>query len=696
MDRYLILVPLSAIVALIAAWLIASKVLKSPAGNGVLNKIASALKEGVNAFIYRQSQAVAYVAGIIIVILAIIALMHEGTEAVNWWWTTVGFAVGFLFSGLSSYAGLKILSHSSARVARAAEYGLNIAFKIAVNVGAVSGLSVTGLALLGVAGLFTLFHLVVGMDDPIKPLLGFAFGAALISIFVKIGGVIYSNAVGFGTNFAGKAKSEITGNDPRDPAVIAGSVGDNVDEISGTGTDLFDTYTIAAIGAAFLGYLLPDAMEVTKLVTYPLYLCAIAIFASIISIFLTRLGKNTNITKVINKGIYSGLLLSAAGFVIITYVMFVDFDFAGTGGTPPGTTWVDLFLSSAVGLLLVAAVILITEYYSQPGYGLMHGGARVSEVGSEKNTNYGLSVGMESTLMPTLSLILAIFIAFTFAGIYGIGIAAVAMLSFTGVVITLSSHGLIAKNAVEMVETRNLSDEIRGNTENLESVGHTTKAIARGFAIGSAALATLVLFKNYIFNMYAQDMVFRLDDPIVLAGILFGGMLPFIFVSLLIKAIGKAGAEIKEGISQQLREITGTKEEDDTPGYGSYLDIATKTSLRKLMIPGLIAVLIPLIIGLFLGPLALGGLLIGVIVSGLMVALMMFNSSAWTTIPKSVNDGNQDIGESDADSASRAGNATEFQYNEAIGSAISPLIKIINIVALIFAGMVAAFGGILL
>ncbi len=694
---YLILTPLAAIVALIAAFIIARNVLKKPTGTEQMNKIADAVREGAGAYMNRQYRTIAVVAVAIIIIFALIAVFSEGQEAVTWWWTTVGFAIGALFSALSGYAGMTIAVRSNIRVAESAKSGLKGALKIAFNGGAVSGLAVAGLALLGVAGFFYLFYVVIGLEDPVKPLIGFAFGSCLISLFARVGGGIYTKAADVGADLVGKVEAGIPEDDPRNPAVIADNVGDNVGDCAGMGADLFETYAVTAIGAIFLGYLLPDTAAITELVTYPLYLGAIAIIASIISVFFVRMGSDQNIMKALYKGMYASAILSVAGFAWLTYTMFADFDFAAIGGTPAGTTWVDLFLSSLVGILVVVALIMITEYYTSTKYSPVRRIAKASETGSGTNIISGLAVGMESTLLPTLVLVLALFISYTFAGLYGIGVAAVAMLSVTGMVIALDTYGPITDNAGGIAEMSELPDEVRENTDALDAVGNTTKAVTKGYAIGSAALAALVLFTDYIFNLPDQDMVFRLNDPIVLVGVLLGGMLPFIFSSLLMESVGKAAGDVIDEVRRQFKEIPGIMEGKTKPEYGTCVDIVTKAALREMVIPGLMAVFVPLIVGFLWGPLALGGLLIGVITSGLMVALMMANGGgAWDNAKKYVEDGNHGGKGSEAHAAAVVGDTVGDPYKDTAGPSINPLIKVINTVALIFATMVALYGGILL
>lgn len=698
---YLILTPLAALVALIAAFILAKSVLAAPAGDKKMNEIADAIREGAGAYMNRQYTTITYVAVAIIIAFAIIALTQEGGYAVTWWWTTIGFAVGALFSALSGYAGMTIAVRSNVRVAQAARTGLPGALKLAFNGGAVSGLAVAGLALLGVSGFFYLFNNVLELAEPVKPLVGFAFGSCLISLFARVGGGIYTKAADVGADLVGKVEAGIPEDDPRNPAVIADNVGDNVGDCAGMGADLFETYAVTAIGAILLGYVLPDVQAITALVTYPLYLGAFAILASIVSVFFVRMGKDNNIMKALYKGMYASAIISVAGFAWITYTIFADFDFALIGGVPAGTTWVDLFLASLVGILVVIGLVIITEYYTSTKYSPVRKIAKASETGSATNIISGLAVGMESTLVPTIILVLALFASYSLAGLYGIAVAAVAMLSVTGIIIAMDTYGPITDNAGGIAEMSELDESVRENTDALDAVGNTTKAVTKGYAIGSAALAALVLFADYIFELQnavgAEAIVFLLNDPIVLVGVFTGAMLPFLFASFLMESVGRAAGAVIEEVRRQFREMPGIMKGTTKPEYGACVDIVTKSALKEMVIPGLMAVFAPLIIGFLFGPLALGGLLIGVIASGLMVALMMSNGGgAWDNAKKYIEDGNHGGKGSEAHEAAVVGDTVGDPYKDTAGPSINPLIKVINTVALIFAGLIASVGGILL
>lgn len=696
---FLFLTPLAAIVALIAAFILAKSVLSAPMGDKKMNDISDAVSEGASAYMNRQYTTITYVAVAIIAVFAIIAFTQEGEAATTWWWKTVGFAVGALFSALSGYAGMSIAVRSNIRVAQAAKSGLAPALKLAFNGGAVSGLAVAGLALLGVAGFYFLFNNVLGLADPVNPLVGFAFGSCLISLFARVGGGIYTKAADVGADLVGKVEAGIPEDDPRNPAVIADNVGDNVGDCAGMGADLFETYAVTAIGAILLGFLLPDVAQVSALVTYPLYLGAFAIIASIISVFFVRMGSDNNIMKALYKGMYASAFISIIGFAWITHTMFGDISVVPAGALPDGTTWVSLFLASVVGIVVVIGLVLITEYYTATKYSPVRKIAKSSETGSATNIISGLAVGMESTLVPTIILVLALFLSYTFAGLYGIAVAAVAMLSVTGMVIAMDTYGPITDNAGGIAEMSDLPPSVRENTDALDAVGNTTKAVTKGYAIGSAALAALVLFADYIFNLEKAgfDMTFRLNDPIVLTGLFVGAMLPFLFASFLMESVGKAAGAVIEEVRRQFREMPGIMEGTTKPEYGSCVDIVTKSALKEMVIPGLLAVFAPLIVGILWGPLALGGLLIGVIASGLMVALMMSNGGgAWDNAKKYIEDGNHGGKGSEAHAAAVVGDTVGDPYKDTAGPSINPLIKVINTVALIFAGLIASIGGILL
>jgi K(+)-stimulated pyrophosphate-energized sodium pump len=692
MDVLVILVPLAAIAALVAAWRMARGVLSAPAGDPRMNEIAGAVRQGASAYMNRQYRTIFVVAVVIAALFALVAFTRaDAHEASMWWWTTVGFGFGALFSALSGYAGMNFAVRANVRVAQAAREGLPGALKIAFDGGAVSGLAVAGLALLGVSGFYVLFDLFLGMSNPVEPLVGFAFGASLISLFARVGGGIYTKAADVGADLVGKVEAGIPEDDPRNPAVIADNVGDNVGDCAGMGADLFETYAVTAIGAVFLGYLLPGGV-VSALVVYPLVLGAIAILASVVGARSVRLGPDGNIMRALNRGVYVSAGISALGFLIASVAMMQSAPaLLGTGN------WFTLWLASVLGIVVTLLLMFITEYYTSTEYAPVRRVARASETGSATNIISGLAVGMQSTAAPVLVLALATFLAYLLGGLYGIAVAAVAMLSVTGMIVAMDTYGPITDNAGGIAEMAELPPEVRANTDALDAVGNTTKAATKGYAIGSAALAALVLFADYAERLDLGEAAFRLNDPIVVVGLLVGAMLPFLFSSFLMDSVGKAAGAVIEEVRRQFRDIPGIMDGSAKPEYGKAVDIVTKAALREMALPGLLSVAAPLLVGFLFGPIALGGLLIGVTVSGLMMALMMSNGGgAWDNAKKYVEDGHHGGKGSEAHAASVVGDTVGDPYKDTAGPSINPLIKVINTVALIFAGLIAATGGLLI
>ncbi len=636
MDLLTTLIPLAAIAALVAAGMLARTIMAAPTGNERMVEISDAIKQGAAAYMNRQYRTIAVVAVLIAAVFAVVAVTSDaGHDRTMWWWTTIGFLVGALFSGISGYVGMNVAVRANVRVAQAARTGLGGALRIAFNGGAVAGLAVAGLALLGVAGFFLLFNTVLDLPNPVEPLVGFAFGASLISLFARVGGGIYTKAADVGADLVGKVEAGIPEDDPRNPAVIADNVGDNVGDCAGMGADLFETYAVTAIGAVFLGYLLPATGAVTNLVVYPLVLGAIAILASIIGVAAVRLNPGSNnIMAALYKGVFASAGISIAGFGLATVLMFRDFDFVGILGRD--MSWASLFGASLIGIVVVVLIMFITEYYTSTRFSPVRKIALASETGAATNIISGLAVGMYSTALPVLVLVLATFGAYMLGGLYGIAVAAVAMLSVTGMVVAMDTYGPITDNAGGIAEMANLDESVRANTDALDAVGNTTKAVTKGYAIGSAALAALVLFADFAERLKLVDPVqfregaFRLNDPIVLIGLLVGAMLPFLFSAFLMESVGKAAGAVIEEVRRQFREIKGIMAGTAKPDYGRAVDIVTAAALREMAVPGILAVVAPLIVGFLWGPIALGGLLIGVIASGLMMALMMSNGGgAW-------------------------------------------------------------------
>jgi K(+)-stimulated pyrophosphate-energized sodium pump len=702
MDLLITLVPLAAIAALVAAGLLARSIMAAPTGNERMVSISDAVRQGAAAYMNRQYRTIAVVAVVIAAVFAIVALTSApGHDRTLWWWTTAGFLVGALFSAFSGYIGMNVAVRANVRVAQAARSGLAGALKIAFDGGAVAGLAVAGLALLGVAGFFWLFTVALKLENPVEPLVGFAFGASLISLFARVGGGIYTKAADVGADLVGKVEAGIPEDDPRNPAVIADNVGDNVGDCAGMGADLFETYAVTAIGAVFLGFLIPGTGTVTSLVTFPLLLGAIAIVASVIGTQFVKLGGNNDIMGALYKGVYASAALSVVGFLVASWGLFKDVDLPALLGRD--VSWFALFLTSLIGIAVVLLIMYITEYYTATRFRPVRRIAEASVTGSATNIISGLAVGMQSTALPTIVLVLATFGAYQLAGLYGIAVAAVAMLSVTGMVVAMDTYGPITDNAGGIAEMAELDDSVRVNTDALDAVGNTTKAVTKGYAIGSAALAALVLFADFAERLKLVDAVafaegaFRLNDPIVLIGLLVGGMLPFLFSSFLMESVGKAAGSVIEEVRRQFREIKGIMEGTATPDYGKAVDIVTQAALREMALPGVMAVAAPLVVGFLWGPLALGGLLIGVIASGLMMALTMSNGGgAWDNAKKYIEDGNHGGKGSEAHAAAVVGDTVGDPYKDTAGPSINPLIKVINTVALIFAGVIALSGGWLL
>ncbi len=715
----LILAPISAVVALIFALVLSVGILRAKPGSKRMVEISDAVKAGAMAYMNRQYRTIAVVAVLIAGVFAAVALTREtAAETTEWWWTTAGFAVGALFSALSGYIGMNIAVRTNVRTAHAARTGLKGALSLAFRGGAVAGLGVAGLALLGVAGFYYLFDDVLGYADPVTPLVGFAFGASLISLFARVGGGIYTKAADVGADLVGKVEAGIPEDDPRNPAVIADNVGDNVGDCAGMGADLFETYAVTVVAAVFLGFLLPaDSVFAggnASLVTYPLFLGAVAILASILGIFFVRLGRKQNIMGALYKGVFASVGLAAAGFYGVTYALRTDLGDALAGldngaGTAIGP--LELFLATAIGLVITILLMFITEYYTSTKFRPVKATAKASETGAATNIISGLAVGMESTFFPIIVIALAMFGAWWFAGLYGIGIAAVAMLGITGMVVAMDTYGPITDNAGGIAEMAELPEEVRKNTDALDAVGNTTKAVTKGYAIGSAALAALALFADYVHridvtdlparmvgnNVVDGELVFRLSEPIVLIGLVIGGMLPFLFSSFLMNAVGRAAGSVIEEVRRQFRTIPGIMEGTGKPEYAKCVDIVTKAALKEMVVPGLIAVAAPLIVGFLFGPLALGGLLIGVLVSGLMLALAMANGGgAWDNAKKYIEDGHHGGKGSEAHAAAVVGDTVGDPYKDTAGPSINALIKVINTVSLLFAGLIATSGGILL
>ena len=670
MDKLLYLAPAAGILSLIFAGIFARTVLKQPSGTKEMQEIASAIQEGAMAYLNRQYKTVAIVA--IILAAAIFVLLDDGAKI------AAGFIAGAIASAAAGYIGMNVSVRANVRTANAAKGGVEKALTLAFRGGAVTGLAVVGLALLGTSGFYILFG---GVPENVDLIVGFAFGASLISLFARVGGGIYTKAADVGADLVGKVEAGIPEDDPRNAAVIADNVGDNVGDCAGMGADLFETYVVTALAAMLLGALVID--EYPNAVTYPLMLGAAAIVASVIAIFFVRLGKDGKIMRALYKGVSAAALLSIVAFYVITD-MLMDGD-------------IRFFYATLVGIVIMVLIVIITEYYTAVTFRPVKTVARAAETGAGTNIISGLAVGLESTAMPVIVICAGILISFIVVGgitdaaigVYGIAIAAVAMLSTTGIVVALDSYGPITDNAGGIAEMAALPPSTRDVTDQLDAVGNTTKAVTKGYAVGSAALGALALFADYRHQVDLVDAgALGLDNPMVLVGLFIGGLLPFLFSAVTMNAVSKAAFEIVEEVRRQFREIPGIMEGTTKPEYGKAVDIVTKAAIKEMVIPGILAIGVPLLVGIVLGPVALGGLLIGIIVVGLLMALFMSNSgAAWDNAKKLIEDGAHGGKGSDAHKAAVVGDTVGDPFKDTSGPALNPLIKVVNIIAILFAGL---------
>ncbi|WP_292484938.1 sodium-translocating pyrophosphatase [Methanohalobium sp.] len=670
MDSLIYIAPIAGIVSLVFSAFFIQNIMKKSPGTEAMQQIAGAIQEGAMAYLNRQYKTITAVA--IVLALLIFALLGDDSGKI-----TIGFIAGALSSAAAGYLGMNVSVRANVRTTNAASHGLKDAMSIAFRGGAVTGLAVVGLALLGVSG----FYIIYGDVDLV---IGFGFGASLISLFARVGGGIYTKAADVGGDLVGKIEAGIPEDDPRNAAVIADNVGDNVGDCAGMGADLFETYVVTVLAAMLLGSVILETYP--NAILYPLILGAAAIFASIISIFFVKVGDDGKIMKALYKGVALSAILSIVAFYFVTDFLMGDIVF---------------FYAALVGIVIMVLMVVFTEYYTSTSFRPVKTIAKSSETGSGTNVISGLAIGLESTALPVVIVVIGILAAYFVVGgaaapaigLYGIAIAASAMLSTTGMIVTMDSFGPVTDNAGGIAEMADLPENVRDVTDALDAVGNTTKAVTKGYAIGSAALGALALFADYRHKVNLGAGSLSLDNPVVLVGLFIGGLLPFIFSAVTMRAVGKAAFEVVNEVRRQFREIPGILEGTAKPGYSECVDIATRAAIREMAIPGAMAVVVPLVVGVVLGPLALGGLLLGIIVSGFLLALTMDNGGgAWDNAKKLIEDGEYGGKGSDAHKAAVVGDTVGDPFKDTAGPALNALIKVVNMVSILFSAIFIGAG----